>query len=245
MSGKTESAMGGAAQGAAAGSAFGPWGTAIGGGLGLIGGYMAGSSQEKAAKRAAQAQREAAARAQATQQPIYDASLGQYKNLLGDYSSGKFDPRNFDFKEDPGFRYALKQGQEAIGSQAAGGGMGHSALTTKALMGNATQMANQGYGEAFNRNLLGSQAQFNAGSRLMDPLMQSATNISNIQSGLGPALSDSAISQGNIRGQMNASPWIAAQSMIPAATDIFNKYKNSGGGSGASGGSSGAGPIPR
>lgn len=226
MAGNTESAAGGAASGAAAGSAFGPWGTVIGGGLGLIGGYMAGSSQEKAQKAAARAQKEAAARAQATQQPIYDASLGQYKSLLGDYASGKFDPRNFNFQEDPGFKYALKQGQEAIGSQAAGGGMGHSALTTKALMGNATQMANQGYGEAFNRNLLGSQAQFNAGSRLMDPLMPSATNISNIQSGLGQPLADIAVAQGNIRGQMNASPWIAAQSMIPAATELFKKYKD-------------------
>lgn len=225
MAGKMGSTMGGAASGAAAGSAFGPWGTVIGAGVGGIGGYLAGSDQEDAQKAAAEAQRRAAAEAIGTQRPIYDASLGQYKNLLGDYASGQFDPRKFDFKEDPGYQYALKEGQEAIGSQAAGGGMGHSALTTKALMGNATDMANQGYQNAFNRNLLGSQAQFAAGSRLMDPLMPSATNISNLQSGLGQPLSDIAVAQGNIRGQQSASPWIAAQSMIPAAMDIYKNYQ--------------------
>ena len=221
----TGSLIGSTASGAASGSAFGPYGALVGGGLGLVGSLFASNEQEKAQRRAAAQLRAASEAAQGTQRPIYDASLGQYKNLLGDYASGKFDPRKFDFKEDPGYQYALKEGQEAIGSQAAGGGMGHSALTTKALMGNATDMANQGYQNAFNRNLLGSQAQFAAGSRLMDPLTSSANTISSVQSGLGQPLSDIAVAQGNIRGQQSASPWIAAQSMIPAAMDIYKNYQ--------------------
>jgi len=53
-------ALSGAASGAAAGSTFGPWGTVIGGGIGLLGGLLQGDSAENAARQQAAAQQQAA-----------------------------------------------------------------------------------------------------------------------------------------------------------------------------------------
>lgn len=53
-------ALSGAASGAAAGSTFGPWGTVIGGGIGLLGGLLQGNSAEDAARQQAAAQQQAA-----------------------------------------------------------------------------------------------------------------------------------------------------------------------------------------
>jgi len=53
-------ALSGAASGAAAGSTFGPWGTVIGGGIGLLGGLLQGNSAEDAARQQAAAQQRAA-----------------------------------------------------------------------------------------------------------------------------------------------------------------------------------------
>lgn len=50
--------LGAAGGGAAAGSAFGPWGAAIGGGLGLLGGIGQANTNAKARKTQAQARAE-------------------------------------------------------------------------------------------------------------------------------------------------------------------------------------------
>lgn len=190
-------------------------------GLNALGSNEAGREQRKYLNSAMGQLKQGYEQAQATQQPIYQGALGNYQNMLGQFQAGKFDPRNFNFQEDPGYKYALGQGLEQIGSQAAAGGMGHSPLTTKALMGEATGMAQQGYQNAFNRNLMGSQAQFAAGQGLTQPyLMPSAQNISGLQQGLGQELAGIEGMKGNISGRIAQSPYQAAGQTITAGDNF-------------------------
>jgi hypothetical protein len=56
-----------------------------------------------------------------------------------------------DFTQDPGYQFALQQGQQAIQNQAAATGQSLSPATEKALASYTTGMADQDYGNAYNR----------------------------------------------------------------------------------------------
>lgn len=220
-----------------------PWDKIIEGGkraggsiFDALGTMYAGREQRKGLNAALQQYQTGYDEASGFQRPIYDQALGGYKNLMGQYNAGAFDPNKFQFKEDPGYRYALGQGQEAITSRAGTGGMGHSPLTTKALMENATGMANQGYGDAFARNQGALAQNFRQGQSLVEPyLNQSAGQLSGMRTNLAGNLAGIDEQKGNISGQIAALPYMVGGTMIRGSGT------GGGGGGGGSGGGGGGG----
>jgi hypothetical protein len=152
--------------------------------------------------------------AEAAYQPIYGGALGTYQDMLKRYSAGEYDPTKFNFEEDPGYKYALEQGLEQIRSRSGAEGMGQSPLTTRALMQEAVGSAQQGYGQAFNRNLAGQQARFGMGESLMSPLLPSAGAIGQARIGLGQSLAELEGQKGGISAQIAGAPFMAGQSML-------------------------------
>ena len=168
---------GDAAKGSVAGSALGPWGAAAGGIIGGLGSLFAGSQQSEQLQRAAQAANgylqqgvgklqgvsdQAATRANpylaAGQTGINGATQALQNGPSGTQPalSGAF---NFDAWKDPSTNYSISEsnaGLQAAGlaGGATGGGM------AKALQANGNQLAQQAYGNAYQRYLAQNQQDF-------------------------------------------------------------------------------------
>jgi len=182
--------------------------------LGAFGVNAAGDEQRKALNYAMQRLKTGYGGAEAALQPLYGGSLGVFQDMLSKYGAGEYDPRKFNFQEDPGYKYALEQGLEQIRSRAGAEGMGQSPLTTRALGAEAIGQAQQGYNQAFARNLAGSQAAFGAGQSLMGNLLPSAQGIGSARIGLGTSLADIEAQKGGISGLIAAAPYTAGQGAI-------------------------------
>ena len=109
---------------------------------------------------------------QGYQQPYYDVGTQGMKSLAEMAGNGGFNvtpynynqtyqPGNmpqqyqdqgFNFQADPGYQWQLQQGNNAVQGNAAAGGMQLSGTTQKALQRYGQGLANQTYGQAFNRN---------------------------------------------------------------------------------------------
>ena len=129
----------------------------------LVGASVAGAAiSAGAAKSAAKSQTKAANNQLAVQKQMYDqqrTDLAPYRdtgvNALGaaGYLVGFGDkPDGYKgFQESPGYKFALDQGQKALERSAAASGGLFSGQTGKALVDYGTGMANQEYGNYFNR----------------------------------------------------------------------------------------------
>jgi hypothetical protein len=131
---------------------------------------MAANKQIKAANQAQGAITDSYNKAQTYQQPYFNAGqqglaqmqAGDYGvNAPGVYQSGEQQPQytadQFNFQQDPGYQFQLQQGQDAALGSAAGRGAGLSGSTLKALAKYGTGLANQSYGDSFNRYMQGRQ----------------------------------------------------------------------------------------
>lgn len=141
---------------------------AIGGLTQGITGYLAAKDQLKAAKQAQGAITNAYGQATGYQQPFYNAGQqglqqlqnGNYETATpGIYQNGEQQPMyqapEFNFQQDPGYQFQLQQGQQAALGSAAGRGAGLSGSTLKALAKYGTGLADQSYGNAFDRYMRG------------------------------------------------------------------------------------------
>ena len=148
-------------------------GQAISGGLGALGSYLSAKEQRKAADRAAGVLGSSYNKAEGYQQPYMQAGQVGLDRMLngnydvavpGAYQSSEQQPTytadQFNFQQDPGYQFQLQQGLGAITGSAAGHGAGLSGATQKALMKYGTGLANQSYGDAFNRYMQGRQQNF-------------------------------------------------------------------------------------
>lgn len=141
----------------------------IGGGVALVGGYMASN----AAGKAADAQSASAAQSLDLQRQMFDeqnklnapfrenglAGQNRLMDLLG--LSGKTDAAGYgsgaktfgagDFQADPGYQWRLDQGQKAIERSAAARGGVLSGAAVKAAANYNQGAASQEYGNAYNR----------------------------------------------------------------------------------------------
>ena len=186
--------------------------------LGAFGVNAAGDEQRKALNYAMQRLKTGYGGAEAALQPLYGGSLGVFQDMLSKYRAGEYDPRKFNFQEDPGYKYALEQGLEQIRSRAGAEGMGQSPLTTRALGAEAIGQAQQGYNQAFARNLAGSQAAFGAGQSLMGNLLPSAQGIGSARIGLGTSLADIEAQKGDIGARTAYAPYGAGMNFLGSET---------------------------
>lgn len=141
----------------------------IGGAVSMFG----ANKQAKAAKQGAdtqlQATREsiasnekALAQQREDQKPWRDAGMAALEQLKTGIADGSFDPKNFEFTEDPGYQFRLQQGQKAIERSASARGNALSAGTQLAIQGYGQEFAANEYGAAYDRNASTQNARFNA-----------------------------------------------------------------------------------
>lgn len=136
----------GAATGAMAGSSFGPWGTAIGGAAGALGGF--GSDPEDEAKKYLDQIPEAL-------RPYFEKYInagnrglegaeGHYNEMAND-PGGLLSKLGAGYKQSPGYQFRLNQGEQGITNAAAANGMAGSNMHQQNAGELAGNLANQDY----------------------------------------------------------------------------------------------------
>jgi hypothetical protein len=149
-------------------------GQAVGGIAGAVGSYLAAKQQREAADRAKGALTKSYDTAVGYQQPweaqgrigLNRMAEGDYGVAVpGQYQSAEQQPTytadQFNFQKDPGYGFAMQEGQNAVLSSAAGKGAGLSGASQKALAKYGTNLANATYGDAYNRYMQGRQQNYN------------------------------------------------------------------------------------
>lgn len=171
--------------GAAAGSAVG----------GSLGGMIDGNPEKKANKKAEQAQLEAIRlgieqqdKALAQQQrqfdisrqdqmPWLEAGQGALAQLVKQLPSLTAAPDARQFREDPGYQFAVDEGQRAIDRSAAARGTLNSGGTLKALARYGQGMADQQYGNWWDRQRAVQADHFNRLSTIAGTGQTTATSL--------------------------------------------------------------------
>lgn len=144
-------------------------------GSAVIGGIAANKgakAQERAGKRAADAsvqstreniafQKEVFEQQREDQAPWREAGQQALATLQQGMEAGEFDPRNFDFEADPGYRFRMQEGVNALDSSAAARGRLQSGAQQRAVSRYGQNLASQEYQNAFNRNMATQGTRFN------------------------------------------------------------------------------------
>jgi hypothetical protein len=128
---------------------IGAGGAIIGGGIAASASNRAAKTQAEAANRATDLQSQQYDRTQELNEPYRQAGIGALNKLIGasDYTKFGMD----QFQADPGYAFRLAEGQKAIERSAAARGMQLSGSTLKGLTRYGQDMGSQEYQNAFNR----------------------------------------------------------------------------------------------
>lgn len=173
-------------------------------GASLVGGF----AQASAAKKAASAQQQAADKDLALRTRMYDETVARsepfYQSGVGannalNYELGLGDkPEGYGgFQASEGYKFALDQGTGAIDRGAAARGGVFSGNTLKAQTGYATGLAQQDYGNFYNRLAGQANAGQNAAALQANAGQNYAQGASNALSGAANAQAAGAIGVGN------------------------------------------------
>lgn len=151
---------------------------------GIIGSIFGGNAQKKAAKQAAQASLTATRETLALQREMFDEINTQTKPLrdmqqmaiegrfneqtgtweidpiMDAYVRGDFNPRNFDYQNEPGYQFGLDEGLKTLDRGAAARGNMLSGAQMKAGVRYGNDYATTKYQDAYNRNALERQTDF-------------------------------------------------------------------------------------
>ena len=245
-------------------------GAVIGIGGSVLGGLFGKKSSKKAAA-AAQAAYNDARGTVSENSNLANKSLSDFYNTAegnlspyqgaGEFGiAGLLDPerfRNFgveDFQVDPGYQFALEQGQRGIENSAAAGGRLISGATLKSLNRFNQGLANQQYQNSFDRfnqnrdyqmrsygglasmgqnavNVLG-QFGSDAATNAAQNYMNTGLNLAKLRVGQGGAMSNSILQQGqigqNMIGNIFGSLGSFAGSGGTSAPQMANPYPNQG-----------------
>jgi hypothetical protein len=177
----------------------------IGGVVGAAGSLIAGQIQSSAAKNAAkqgnQILSDANGQARSDLAPYRDAGTAAVSKL----QSTALNPQQFsmaDFYNDPGYQFTLNQGNQAIERSAAARGGLLSGAAGKAIAGYTSNLANQTYGDAFNRYMQNRQQGYNELSGVAN-LGLNSTN-STVNAGINTAGQQAANTVNAVTGAGNA-----------------------------------------
>jgi hypothetical protein len=229
--GKGTRAIGGAAQGAAAGAALGPWGAVAGGALGALGGLFGGgeSEEEKAAKAIQQAYGDQTILTpeQRRVQLEYLKSVGQLTPEM-EQAIAQQDTQLKSINVDPRFKSAQMAALNRLNQQ------GHEGLTLEdrsalADVQRQNAQAQRGQQEAILQNAQ-ARGMGGAGAEL-------AARLSSAQSGADQAGSQglkvaaqaqqnalqAMLAGGNLAGQMGQQEF-SNQAQVGSAQDLINRF---------------------
>lgn len=162
-------------------------GGAAAGGLSSIAGSLMGSSaQKKASKQAIAAQMAMFEKMQKNLQPYMDAGESAINPLLGLIGANGEDPQAA-LEKLPGYQFTKTQGLKAVQNSAAARGLGSSGAAYKGAADYATGLADNTFGDQFNRLLglttMGANAAAGAGSGAI----QTGANVASSYGNLGNA----------------------------------------------------------
>lgn len=124
--------------GAGAGSSFGPWGAAVGGGLGLLGGFEGRTANPSDAANRYFNQMGG------TLRQNFNPWIQAGQNLMQNPGE-RLNQIGQGYHQSPGFQFALQQALQGAGHAAAAGGMAGSPQHEQQNMQLATQIGNQDY----------------------------------------------------------------------------------------------------
>jgi hypothetical protein len=142
------------------------------------------------------------------QQPIYQQGMKNLADVNAGMQSGSYNvapysyqAQPFNYEQSPGYQFAVNQGQGAINANAARMGTQLSSGNLKNLASYTTGMANQDYGNQWNRYMQGQQ--FNAGNQWN--AYQSQNEQANQRFGRGMTLAGTGINAANNMGQLTSN----------------------------------------
>jgi hypothetical protein len=157
----------------------------------VIGGSVisAGSSMFGASK-AAKAQKKAAAAAAETQKEFFNVTQNNLKPYMAMGEAAIPDATKFDqaaLEGTPGYKFALSQGLKAVQNSMSAKLLGGSGAAIKGAASFATGLADQTYGENYNRLLERVRIGQNAAAGVGSAAMQAGSTIGGYQVGAGDA----------------------------------------------------------
>ena len=154
-------------------AAIGAGGAIIGGGIAASASNRAAKTQAAAADRAVELQREQYDQARADYAPYRQAGTDALNKLI---TASDYTPFGMDqFQADPGYAFRLEEGQKAIERSAAANGMRLSGSMLKGLTRYGQGMGSQEYNNAFNRYQAERSARLNP-LQMLAGIGQSATS---------------------------------------------------------------------
>lgn len=209
--------------------------------VGGVASNMAAGKQANAAENAAEMQSDASAQMRQDLSPYANlgtesmnhliSALGYTRNAQGDMVYDTASPlhREFNFNpqdlsKTPGYQFALDQGMRQVNNSAAARGLGLSGAQLKGATNFATGLADQTYGNQFNRAL----SQFNTNYQVAQNNannLQSVVNMGqNAAAQTGSAGINAANSAGNYLTQAGNAEASGIMGMSNAANSGINNY---------------------
>lgn len=196
------------------------------------GGLIAANGSKSAAKTSADAARDA----NSTQLQMYDqtrADQAPYRDAgyiaLGQLGKGTADGGEFnrrftmdDFQADPGYRFRLKEGEDAINRAAIAGGGRYSGATLKALTRFGSDQASQEFGNSYNRWTSDTTNRFNRLAAVAG-IGQTAAN----QTAAAGTATAAGVAQGTIAaGNARASGYVGTANAVNGTLgSLVNNYQ--------------------
>ena len=213
-----------------------------------IGGILGGRSQAKAAEKAAEAQAGGADRATEAQLLMWrkgredmlpwletgGAATRQLADLMGLETPGQEKSERFGelsefidpaaFKESPGYRFQLEEGEKAINRMASATGSFFSGERGKELVGYAGGMASREYGNWFNRQRAERGDIYNrmAGMSSLGRGGAAATGAAGVATGQGIAATERYAGEAEARGYLGRGE--AAASTYAGLANVGTSY---------------------
>lgn len=164
----------------------------LGAGTSLFAGNQQSNAIKDATNQANQIQQQEYQQARTDNAPYQQAGYSALNTITQDQKNGTgfATPFNMNsFYSDPGYQFTLQQGTNAINNSASANGGVLNGGTLKALSQYTTGLANQTYGDAYNRYLQNSTMQYNQlagvanmGQQAINSITNSGTNSANQQS---------------------------------------------------------------
>lgn len=167
------------------------------------------------------------AQTQANEAPYLSAGKTALNTITNDQATGTGFAAPFtmsNFYSDPGYQFTLNQGNQAVQRSAAAQGGLLSGAAAKAMDQYTTGLANQTYGDAYNRYLQTSQQQYNQLSGIAN-LGQNATS-TQAQLGQNTAntMSSNTLNGLSAAGQAQASGYMGAANALSGAGGTLANY---------------------
>ena len=165
---------------------------------------QAGREVEKGFGQSIDTYRDAEGRAREEIQPYSRLGMGAAETLQSTLFGGG-EPDYSRFRDSPGYQFAREEGTKARERAGSARGMQLSGAQQKSLARFGTGLAEQTYGNWFNRMLQLSNLGMGAGSRIGDYALSTGANVGAAQQGKGQARASGYLAKGNIKNYLASS----------------------------------------